>query len=228
LSCHHHRFRSKSTPLFRPWFLLEHLQLHTFYLNGRMRQPSICFVYVLDFHRTMSHRTAAEGGTTRTRFHSSLTPSENKTYHFGVYMGPGICSLFFLFWLLPFSQDHVEPTVVEFQEGFTWLYFVLDDAVISLAGLVPLPAHRRLDIYRPSLGIGPCRAYHCLTSQFRGPVDVPRERAYTRKRLLQPDELTSLSHSTSPGQTGRPLRDESSPSVKWWWFGCRREWGCEE
>ena len=32
-------------------------------------------------------------------------------------------------------------------------HFVLDDSVISLVGLTPLPSHDRLNIYRPSLGI---------------------------------------------------------------------------
>ena len=135
-------------------------------------------------------------------------------------MGPGICSLFFLFWLLTLCQDHVEPMVVEFLEGFTWSQFVLDDAVISLAGLVPLPP-----LYRPSLGIWTVvslghvvkvtensrvfvksiEVQHCkdladhtiaLTSQFRGRLDVTRERVekfnlvYIWSRVLTNSLLT--------------------------------------
>ncbi|KIM40256.1 hypothetical protein M413DRAFT_446434 [Hebeloma cylindrosporum] len=143
-------------------------------------------------------------------------------------------------------QDHVQPTVVEFQDGFTWPHFVLDDSVISLAGLAPLPPHHRFNIYRPSLGIWTVvslghvvevnensRVFvkstdvqHCKnltehsitpTCQFRGRLDVTRERTYTRQRLLQ-DELANLSPSTSSSRV-TPKRkarreDELSPSVR--------------
>lgn len=113
-------------------------------------------------------------------------------------------------------------------------------------GLVPLPPHCRFNIYRPSLGIWTVISLgyvvevtensrifvksmdvqHCknlaehtitLTSQFRGRLDVTRERAYTRQRLLQ-DELANLSPSTSSSQV-TPKRkarhdDELSPSLK--------------
>jgi len=38
----------------------------------------------------MGERAAAQGGTTRTRFCSFAKPSEDKTHHLGVCMGPGI------------------------------------------------------------------------------------------------------------------------------------------
>jgi hypothetical protein len=138
------------------------------------------------------------------------------------------------------------PTVVEFQEGFLWPHFVLDDCLIGLAGLVPLPPHPRFNIYRPSLGLWTVvslghvvevtesnRVFvksmdvrHCknvtedtitLTPQFRGRLDVTRERVYARQCPLH-DEFSNLSPSTSSIQI-TPKRkprydDELSASLR--------------
>jgi hypothetical protein len=62
----------------------------TLSLNRRTRPPSLRFAHVLDFHRTMGDRAAAQGGTTRTRFRLFAKPSEDKKHHFGVCMDSGM------------------------------------------------------------------------------------------------------------------------------------------
>ena len=49
-------------------------------------------------------------------------------------------------------QDNVVPALFEVQEGFVWPHFILNEAVLLLAGFTNISADIRFNIFRFNLG----------------------------------------------------------------------------
>ncbi|KAF8806654.1 hypothetical protein BYT27DRAFT_7041765, partial [Phlegmacium glaucopus] len=51
------------------------------------------------------------------------------------------------------TEEDTDPNIVQFQEGFTWPYFEINDHVLDLADISPLPANRQFKVFNTRLGI---------------------------------------------------------------------------
>ena len=54
--------------------------------------------------------------------------------------------------ILTVLQDDVTPVPFEVQEGFVWPHFILNEAILSMAGFTQISAQKQFNVFRFNLG----------------------------------------------------------------------------